>query len=149
MRQESFSQLRFFGWDGGFCGLRGWWRRGYGRLGAGGPVRFALWERPPADRPETDPSVLLHEDERAFRVHGGDDEPEMAGVAGEPTIADAAHGVPLLHRGVSALDAAADARGPGIEKPLPIFERVMDRPRHATPSIRPRRASVSRNAWPL
>jgi hypothetical protein len=38
----------------------------------------------------------------------------MAGVAGEPAIADAAHGAPLLHRGVSALDPAADARRPGL-----------------------------------
>jgi hypothetical protein len=37
-----------------------------------------------------DPSVLRHEDEGAFHVHGGDDEPEMTGVAGEPAIADAA-----------------------------------------------------------
>jgi hypothetical protein len=31
----------------------------------------------------------------------------------------------LLHRGVSALDPAADARRPRIEEPLPIFERMM------------------------
>jgi hypothetical protein len=38
----------------------------------------------------------------------------------------------LLHRGVSALDAAADARGPEIDQPLPIFERMMGpgAPRH-------------------
>jgi hypothetical protein len=70
-----------------------------------------LGERPPG-WPEIDPSVLLHEHEDAFHVHGGDDKAKMAGVASEAAIADAAHAVPLLHRGVSALDAAADARGP-------------------------------------
>src|SRR5277367_777413 len=63
----------------------------------------------------------------------------MAGVAGEPAIADAAHAVPLLHRRVSALDAAADARRPGVEEPLPIFERMMGpaAPRHAVDQTAP------------
>jgi hypothetical protein len=41
---------------------------------------------------------------------------------------------------VSAFDAAADARGPGIEEPLPIFERLMGPP---APSRRLRRPSPS------
>ena len=60
---------------------------------------FDRLAEPAGDRPETDLSVLLHEDKRPFHVHGGDDEPEMAGVAGKPAIADTAHAVPLLHRG--------------------------------------------------
>jgi hypothetical protein len=38
--------------------------------------------------PEIDPSVLLHEHEGAFHVHGGGDELKVAGVAGEPAIAE-------------------------------------------------------------
>jgi hypothetical protein len=41
---------------------------------------------------------------------------------------------------VSAFDAVADARGPGIEEPLPIFERLMGPP---APSRRLRRPSPS------
>jgi hypothetical protein len=69
-----------------------------------------------------------------FHVHASNDEPEMAGVAGEPAIANAAHALPSLDRGgVSALDAAADARRPGIEQPLPGSVRMMgpSAPRHA------------------
>jgi hypothetical protein len=51
--------------------------------------------------------ALSHENEGAFRVHGGCDKLEMAGVAGQASIADAAHAIPLLHRGVGALDAGA------------------------------------------
>ena len=50
-------------------------------------------------------AVLLDEHKRPFHVHGGDDEPEIAGVAGAAAIADAAYAVPLLHR------AHAKARG--------------------------------------
>jgi hypothetical protein len=108
-----------------------------GRVVVGG-LFDRLGERPPG-WPEIDSSVLLHEDERAFHVHGGGDELKMAGGAGEPAIPDAAHAVPLLHRGVSALDAAADARGPGIDQPLPIFEWMMGppAPRHAVDQTAP------------
>jgi hypothetical protein len=45
-----------------------------------------------------------HKDKRPLHVHRHDDELEMAGVAGEPQVADAAHGVPALHRRRGALD---------------------------------------------
>jgi hypothetical protein len=46
-----------------------------------------------------------------FHVHAANDEPEMAGVAGEPAIANAAHALPSLDRGSgSAPNVAADAR---------------------------------------
>jgi hypothetical protein len=70
-----------------------------------------LGERPPG-WPEIDSSVLLYEHEGAFHVHGGDDKAKMAGIASEAAITDAAHAAPLLHPGMSALAAAADARGP-------------------------------------
>ncbi len=68
--------------------------------------------------------ALSHENEGALHVHGGCDELKMAGVAGEPAIADAAHAVPLLHRGVGAFDAAADALRPAVELALPGLERI-------------------------
>jgi hypothetical protein len=61
-------------------------RRGFGRLVAGELVRSA--RRTPAGLAGNDSSVLLHEDERAFHVHGGGDELKVAGVAGEPAIAE-------------------------------------------------------------
>jgi hypothetical protein len=70
-----------------------------------------------------------------FHVHGGDDESEMACLAGEPAIADESHAITALYPGVSALDAAANARRPGIEQPLPGVERMI------VPST-PRRRSV-------
>jgi hypothetical protein len=74
-----------------------------------------------------------HEHKRPFHVHGGDDEPEMAGVAGEPAIADAAHAIPALHRGVSALARSAEPLalahpprlvGAGIARPGRAFSRT-------------------------
>ena len=47
---------------------------------------------------------------------------------GEAAIADTAQRTIASSRAVSAFDAAADARGPGNEEPLPIFERVMGPP---------------------
>jgi hypothetical protein len=109
-------------------------------------------------------SCALHEREGLFRVHAGNDEPEMAGVAGESAIADAAHAVPSLHHGgVSALYAAADARhqelnilcqapsGYGAERATPRRRSVRDvRASPGTPGrCRPcRRNSLARRPGP-
>ena len=104
-------------------------------------VFFDRPARPPADQPE-DPSVLLHVDDARFMLHGGGDEPEMAGVPGEPAIATGS----WRTRASSSREHATTPQRSPIDqnrKPLPIFRRVIrpPAPRRAVRSVRDVRAS--------
>jgi len=136
------------GWPLFVGGMDGGGTRSVGVLTAGGLVFDRLAERPRRVGRKQIPQFLLHEGRApVFMFMAGDDEPEDGqAFRGEPAIADAAHAVPSLHRGVSrARRRSGWLDDQELMSLCQSSRRMMGpRPRHATPSTRPRRSSASR-----